>query len=132
MRGSQIVTPEATVMITLVGRIKTMIVVTNYNAHGTNHSYYRERKDLFGPTATSQTLFQGPLHLPPAQDRDGDDFGLLAFLHHYTHAAQRRNNTPNTGKRRQQRQREAHLAMDFLPEGRRLQDNFGRVCRVLP
>lgn len=69
VRHSCIVTPEATVAIALIGRIKTKINETS----GDSNVVYRERKQLFGPPTTSQVLCRGPLHLPPKEERSGDN-----------------------------------------------------------
>lgn len=66
VRRSSIVAPEATVRIALIGRVKTKVVVRN----GNSSAVFRERKQLFSPTMTTQILFQGPLHIPPKQEHD--------------------------------------------------------------
>lgn len=74
VRQSCIVTPEATVTIALIGRVKTKI----NKSSGNSNVEYRERKQLFGPPTTSQVLCRGPLHLPPKEER-GSDSGLLSW-----------------------------------------------------
>ncbi|KAF7585655.1 hypothetical protein BBP40_010358 [Aspergillus hancockii] len=70
VRRLHIVTPEASVTLALVGRVKTKITVKRRNNNGTSTSHYRGRWDLLGNT-TRQILFQGPLHLAPDSASDG-------------------------------------------------------------
>ncbi|KAE8372134.1 hypothetical protein BDV26DRAFT_274746 [Aspergillus bertholletiae] len=63
VRRSHIVTPDAMVTITLVGRVKTKITVKRNNGQTTSTSHYRGRWELF--QTSRDTLFRGPLHLPP-------------------------------------------------------------------
>lgn len=69
VRHSCIVSPEATVTIALIGRVKTKI----HKSSGNSSAQFRERKQLFGPPTTSQVLCRGPLHLPPKEERSGDN-----------------------------------------------------------
>ncbi|PLB52468.1 hypothetical protein P170DRAFT_423340 [Aspergillus steynii IBT 23096] len=60
VRRQPIVAPEAIVRLALVGRVKTKITIKRGN---NNRSVYRGRWDLLGET--EQTIFRGPVHLPP-------------------------------------------------------------------
>ncbi|KNG80188.1 hypothetical protein ANOM_011404 [Aspergillus nomiae NRRL 13137] len=62
VRRSHIVTPDAMVTLTLVGRVKTKITVKRNNGQTTSTSHYRGRWQLFH--TSRETLFHGPLHLP--------------------------------------------------------------------
>jgi hypothetical protein len=59
---SAIVTPEATVTITLFGRVKTKITVRKSTGNGSRTEHYRGRWLLVG-SETRQVLHQGPVHL---------------------------------------------------------------------
>ncbi|BAE61199.1 unnamed protein product [Aspergillus oryzae RIB40] len=62
VRRSHVVTPDASVTLTLVGRVKTKITVKRNNGQLTSTSHYRGRWQLF--STSRETLFRGPLHLP--------------------------------------------------------------------
>lgn len=57
-----IVAPEATVTITLFGRVKTKITVRKNTGNGTRTEHYRGRWLLVG-SETRQVLHRGPVHL---------------------------------------------------------------------
>ncbi|KAE8165117.1 hypothetical protein BDV40DRAFT_79155 [Aspergillus tamarii] len=68
VRRSHIVTPDAQVILTLVGRVKTKITVKRNNGQTTSTSHYRGRWHLF--RTSRETLFRGPLHLPEGSVND--------------------------------------------------------------
>ncbi|QKX53955.1 uncharacterized protein TRUGW13939_01035 [Talaromyces rugulosus] len=59
---SAIVAPEATVTITLFGRVKTKITVRKSTGNGSRTEHYRGRWLLVG-SETRQVLHRGPVHL---------------------------------------------------------------------
>lgn len=67
IRRSPIVTPEATVTLTLIGRVKTKITVKRNSGNGSRTDHYRGRWFLVG-SEKSQVLHRGPLHLAQGQN----------------------------------------------------------------
>ncbi|KAF5020006.1 hypothetical protein F66182_7971 [Fusarium sp. NRRL 66182] len=72
-RKSHIVTPGATVTISLFGRAKTKIVTRNANNHTVTH---RGRFTLVPRNGRPQTIFQGPLHIEVNQDEQAWPFAI--------------------------------------------------------
>ncbi|KAM0281452.1 hypothetical protein ACHAQH_003482 [Verticillium albo-atrum] len=63
-RGSHIVSTEAVVKVTLSGRVKTKVVAAP-STRGVA-TVYRGRSILIDQAEHVQTIFQGPLHIPPS------------------------------------------------------------------
>lgn len=66
LRTAPILTPDATVRLALVGRVKTKITTTG----SSSRSKYRARWLMLGST-TAQILFRGPLHLGAESKGEG-------------------------------------------------------------
>lgn len=62
VRASHIVSTHATVTVSLAGRVKTKVIA--------GATVYRGRTTLVDEQRHTQTVFQGPLHIPPAPTPD--------------------------------------------------------------
>ncbi|KAJ5094084.1 hypothetical protein N7456_009945 [Penicillium angulare] len=62
VRSAEIVAPEATVKIDLIGRIRSQMT----EGHSENKKTYEDDRDLFDSQET--VLYHGPLHLPAGSD----------------------------------------------------------------
>ncbi|KAK3401531.1 hypothetical protein B0T20DRAFT_401927 [Sordaria brevicollis] len=66
LRSSHVVTSEALVTIKLYGRTKVRVDYTTNSGNGSQHHTIRTRFDLLGSgPAFYNTIFKGPIHIPP-------------------------------------------------------------------
>ncbi|KPM38697.1 hypothetical protein AK830_g7867 [Neonectria ditissima] len=65
-RKTHIVSPEASIQISLHGRSKSKMVVTR---GGNSSSTYRGRFNLIDERDTAQSIFDGPLHIPAHEEQ---------------------------------------------------------------
>lgn len=76
-RSAQLVTPNASIYIRLLGRTKSKMVVST----GNSRSIYRGRFNLLHDDATITKLFEGPVHIPPGGDAAVWPFTLTIPTH---------------------------------------------------
>ncbi|KAK1981480.1 hypothetical protein LZ30DRAFT_720099 [Colletotrichum cereale] len=79
VRRSHIVAPSATVRVRLLGRAKAKLAVDRGN---NNKSYYRSRFDFWAPSAVTEVLHRGPVHVAPgAGEHQAWPFALTLPTH---------------------------------------------------
>ncbi|MBE3048908.1 hypothetical protein IMZ48_41700 [Candidatus Bathyarchaeota archaeon] len=74
-RKAPLVTPRARVAITLHGRSKSKIKISQQTSSGSN-AYYRDNFTFFSPSATTVVLFDGPLHVEAGGDQAAWPFAV--------------------------------------------------------